>query len=103
MLDLIKEAFGKYMTNQRVCLSFFVCWMSFIFNLNSVCGDVHTWVGVNGSALKQDGRPPVGQGPVDTVAVSCDPADICHTAKHVSVMVAEDVLVMRGKIYVTIG
>lgn len=66
--------------------------------IHSCCADVHTWVRVNGSALKQDSGSPVGQGPIDTVTVSCYPANICHTAEHVPVMVAEHILVMRGKI-----
>lgn len=58
--------------------------------------DVDTWVGVNGRALKQHRGSPVGQRPVDTVTVSRYPADVGHTAEHVPVMVAEDILPTRG-------
>lgn len=59
--------------------------------------DVHTWVGVNGGALEQDSGSPVGKRPVDTVAVSGYPTNICHAAEYISVMVVEDILVTRGK------
>lgn len=58
---------------------------------------IHTWVRVNGSALKQDSGPSVGQRPIDTVTVSCYPADICHTAEYISIMVAEDILEIRRR------
>lgn len=57
---------------------------------------LHTWVRVNRSALKQKSGSPVGQGPIHTVTVTGYPANISHTAKHVSIMVVEDVLRMRG-------
>lgn len=57
--------------------------------------EVHTWVRVDRSALKQDRGGPIGQGPVHTVTVSCYPANVCHTAKHISIVVIEDILVMR--------
>lgn len=56
-----------------------------------------TWVRVNRSALKQNRGSSVGQGSVDGVTVSCDPTDICHTAEHIAVMVAEDVLETKPK------
>lgn len=53
---------------------------------------VHTWIRVNRSAFKQHGGCPVGQGSVDSVAVSSDPADVGHAAKHIPILVAEDIL-----------
>lgn len=58
--------------------------------------DIHTWVRVNRSALKQDSGSPVGQWAVHTVTVSCYPANVSHTAKHILIMVAEDALVIKG-------
>lgn len=63
-----------------------------------IWSDIPTWVRVNGSALKQDSGSPVGQGPIDTVTVTCNPANICHTAEHIPIMVAEHILVKGGKI-----
>lgn len=51
-----------------------------------------TWIGVNWRALKEDGGAAVGQRPVDDVAVTRDPADVGHAAKHVAVAVAEHIL-----------
>lgn len=91
-LELIKVFWCIYDKLKASC--FISCKMSFC----RPDRHVHTWVRVNGSALKQDSGSPVGQGPIDTVTVSCYPANICHTAEHVPVMVAEHILVMRGKI-----
>ena len=57
---------------------------------------VYTWIRVNRSAFKQHSGSPVSQGPVDGVTVSSDPADVCHTAKHVPILVAEDILGTKG-------
>lgn len=51
-----------------------------------------TWIGVNWRALKEDGGAAVGQRPVDDVAVTRDPADVGHAAKHVAVVVAKHIL-----------
>lgn len=51
-----------------------------------------TWVGVHRCALKQDSGGAVAQRAVHHIAVSCDPADVRHTAKHVAVPVVKDVL-----------
>lgn len=61
-----------------------------------------TWVGVDWSALKQDRGASIGQRSVDTVTVSCDPADICHAAKHISILVAEDILRIRRELNILI-
>lgn len=53
----------------------------------------HTWVRVNRGALKQDCGCPIGQRSIDDVTVSCYPADVCHTAEHIPIMIAEDILV----------
>lgn len=58
---------------------------------------IHTRVRVYGSALKKDSSSPVGQRPVDAVTVSCYPTNISHTAKHISIMVVEDILVIRRR------
>lgn len=54
--------------------------------------DVRTWIRINGGALKQHGGAPIGQGPVDDVTVSCYPANVCHAAENVAVVVAEHIL-----------
>lgn len=54
--------------------------------------DVHTRIRVNRSAFKQHSGSPVGQRSVDGVTVSSDPADVCHAAKHIPILVAEDIL-----------
>lgn len=59
---------------------------------------VHTWIRVDRSAFKQHSGSPVSQGSVDGVTVSSDPADVCYTAKHVPILVAEDILGTGGQV-----
>lgn len=57
----------------------------------------HTWVWVHRCALKQDGGGTIAQWAVNHIAVSCYPADVCHAAKHVTILVVEDILKKRHK------
>jgi len=52
---------------------------------------------MDGSALKKDCGAAVAEGAIDRVGVPCDPADVCHAAKDVPVLVVEDVLRKRGE------
>lgn len=51
-----------------------------------------TWVGVHRRTFKQDSGGAVAQRAVHYVAVTCDPADVGHAAKHVAVLVVEYIL-----------
>lgn len=54
--------------------------------------EVPTWVWVHRCALKQDSGGTIAQWAVHHVAVSRDPANVRHAAKHVSVLVVKHVL-----------
>lgn len=56
-----------------------------------------TRVRMDGSALKQDCGATVAEGAVDHIGVPRDPANVCHTAKDVPVLVVEHVLRKRGE------
>lgn len=58
---------------------------------------------MDGSALKKDCSATIAEGAIDHIGVPRDPADVCHTAKDVPVLVAEYVLLKRGKAMRGIG
>lgn len=50
---------------------------------------VLTRVRVNGGALKKDTGCSIAEGPIYHIAVSCDPADVSHTAKDIPRLVVK--------------
>lgn len=50
---------------------------------------VLTRIRVNWGALKEDTGCSIAEGPIYHIAVSCDPADVSHTAKDVSWLVVK--------------
>ena len=50
-------------------------------------------VRVDWGGLEEERGAPVGEGPVDDVAVPCDPANVGHAAKQFSLLVVKCVLV----------
>lgn len=51
-----------------------------------------TRVRIDRSALKKDSGTTIAEGAVDHIGVSRDPADVCHTAKDVPVLVVKHIL-----------
>lgn len=56
-----------------------------------------TRVRMDGSALKKDCGATIAEGAVDHISVPCDPADVCHAAKDIPVLVVEHVLHKGGE------
>lgn len=54
-----------------------------------------TRVRIDRSTLKKDSGTTIAEGAIDHIGVSCDPADVCHTAKDVPVVIVEHVLNKR--------
>lgn len=50
---------------------------------------------MDGSALKKNCGAAIAEGAIDHIGVPCDPADVCHAAKDVPVLVVKHVLHKR--------
>lgn len=58
---------------------------------------------MDGSALIKDCSAAIAEGAIDHIGVPRDPANVCHTAKDVSVLVVEHILLKRGEAVRGIG
>ena len=55
-------------------------------------------IGVGGHAFKHDCRAAIGQGAINDIAVARDPAHVCGTPEHITVVIIERIFVRHRRV-----